>query len=231
MERAGDWGPRLANLSSCIGLASGGRQRLLGAGNPFQHTRAAIRDVTQPCHQRGLVDGRRLPQLQPGHQRPFRLERAAAPAAGNSQPVSGLSSGHRTGSRRNRQSGGTGSEAVPLGSVVLGDCLRAAYSDTASPIRRSRRQRPPPTHTVALTSSPIKRSAFWICVNSSAMDGLPSIALVSSPPSGRVRSRLSRMVSLLHASLISSKQYQAGMQKGYLDSVVFTACPSVSDVL
>src|SRR5262245_38599822 len=43
-----------------VGLASGGCQRLLGAGNPFQHTRAAIRDVTQPCHQRGLVDGRHL---------------------------------------------------------------------------------------------------------------------------------------------------------------------------
>src|SRR5436190_18834753 len=32
-----------------------------------------------------------------------------------------------------------------------------------------------------------------MCVNSSATDGLPSITLASSPPSGRARSRLSRM--------------------------------------
>ncbi len=34
----------------------------------------------------------------------------------------------------------------------------------------------------------------WMCVNSSAIDGLLSIALTSSPPCGRVRSKLSRMV-------------------------------------
>src|SRR6266516_2237691 len=33
-----------------------------------------------------------------------------------------------------------------------------------------------------------------MCVNSAAMDGLPSIACASSPPSGRARSRLSRIV-------------------------------------
>src|SRR6267142_448821 len=43
----------------------------------------------------------------------------------------------------------------------------------------------------------------WMCVNISAMDGLPSIALASSPPSGRARSRLSRMV--LFRSQESSK--------------------------
>src|SRR6059036_308706 len=34
----------------------------------------------------------------------------------------------------------------------------------------------------------------WMCVNNSAMDGLPAIALASSPRSGRARSRLSMMV-------------------------------------
>src|SRR5579859_5306619 len=33
-----------------------------------------------------------------------------------------------------------------------------------------------------------------MCVNSSATDGLPAIALASSPPSGKAWSRLSRMV-------------------------------------
>jgi hypothetical protein len=33
-----------------------------------------------------------------------------------------------------------------------------------------------------------------MCVNNCAMEGLPSIALASSPPSGRARRRLSRIV-------------------------------------
>jgi hypothetical protein len=49
----------------------------------------------------------------------------------------------------------------------------------------------------------------WMCVNIFAMDGLPSIALASSPAFGKARSRLTRMVLFRsqESSRVSSRRW------------------------
>src|SRR2546428_11036328 len=56
---------------------------------------------------------------------------------------------------------------------------------------------------------------YWMCVNSSATDGLLSIALASSPPSGRARSRLSRMMLFRsqESSRASSRRWSGASNK------------------
>jgi hypothetical protein len=48
-------------------------------------------------------------------------------------------------------------------------------------------------HFLRIQTRQVSRTK-WMCANSCAIDGLPSIALVSSPASGKAWSRLSRMV-------------------------------------